>query len=233
MSPKPQCPTSPWTWVSHVPNTTQTTVSMSPGVRNTVLSPPNFAANLPPTLAKSQVSSVRKNLKLHLLSVLRHPSSGDFQPQITTLLVDLGTQQAEIARSMPSPRDARKRTRDEPDTTLKKMKIGESWAVGFVPSFVALPSLGGPSTTLWGIKCPSGSSQCPSGSFQSFLGSPQSSPGDTGGEWWHSTPSGSSQTPKVLPGFSQSLLGTDRGTRYPWSPPSATQGSPSALLGAP
>ncbi|KAM9588958.1 LOW QUALITY PROTEIN: symplekin-like [Morphnus guianensis] len=80
-------------------------------------------ANLPPTLAKSQVSSVRKNLKLHLLSVLRHPSSGDFQPQITTLLVDLGTQQAEIARSMPSPRDARKRPRDEPDTTLKKMKI--------------------------------------------------------------------------------------------------------------
>ncbi|NXJ72784.1 SYMPK protein, partial [Rostratula benghalensis] len=80
-------------------------------------------ANLPPTLAKSQVSSVRKNLKLHLLSVLRHPSSGDFQPQITTLLVDLGTQQAEIARSMPSPRDTRKRPRDEPDPTLKKMKI--------------------------------------------------------------------------------------------------------------
>ncbi|XP_057289016.1 symplekin-like, partial [Pezoporus wallicus] len=80
-------------------------------------------ANLPPTLAKSQVSSVRKNLKLHLLSILRHPSSGDFQPQITTLLVDLGTQQAEIARSMPSPRDARKRPRDEPDAALKKMKI--------------------------------------------------------------------------------------------------------------
>ncbi|XP_068766208.1 symplekin [Struthio camelus] len=80
-------------------------------------------ANLPPTLAKSQVSSVRKNLKLHLLSVLRHPSSGDFQPQITTLLVDLGTQQAEIARSMPNPRDVRKRPRDEPDPTLKKMKI--------------------------------------------------------------------------------------------------------------
>uniref|UniRef100_A0A8D2Q0W9 Symplekin n=1 Tax=Zosterops lateralis melanops TaxID=1220523 RepID=A0A8D2Q0W9_ZOSLA len=80
-------------------------------------------ANLPPTLAKSQVSSVRKNLKLHLLSVLRHPSSGDFQPQITTLLVDLGTPQAEIARCTPSPRDARKRPRDEPDAALKKMKI--------------------------------------------------------------------------------------------------------------
>ncbi|KAM6307755.1 LOW QUALITY PROTEIN: symplekin [Podargus strigoides] len=79
-------------------------------------------ANLPPTLAKSQVSSVRKNLKLQLLSVLRHPSSGDFTPQITTLLVDLGTP-PEIARSMPSPRDARKRHRDDPDATLKKMKI--------------------------------------------------------------------------------------------------------------
>ncbi|XP_039584458.1 symplekin [Passer montanus] len=87
-------------------------------------------ANLPPTLAKSQVSSVRKNLKLHLLSVLRHPSSGDFQPQITTLLVDLGTPQAEIARSMPSPREARKRPRDEPDAALKKMKIDVLWEEG-------------------------------------------------------------------------------------------------------
>uniref|UniRef100_A0A8C8VJ21 Symplekin n=1 Tax=Pelusios castaneus TaxID=367368 RepID=A0A8C8VJ21_9SAUR len=80
-------------------------------------------ANLPPTLAKSQVSSVRKNLKLHLLSVLRHPSSVEFQAQITTLLVDLGTQQAEIARSMPSPKEPRKRPRDESDPALKKMKM--------------------------------------------------------------------------------------------------------------
>lgn len=190
--PKPPCP-------------------MSPGVPNTVLSPANFAANLPPTLAKSQVSSVRKNLKLHLLSVLRHPSSGDFQPQITTLLVDLGTQQAEIARSMPSPRDSRKRTRDEPDTTLKKMKIGESWAVGFVPFFVALPSLGGLSTTLWGIKCPSGSSQCPSGP---------------------SSPSWGLPSPLLV------TLGVSGGTAHPQGLPrpprssQGTQGSPSALLGA-
>uniref|UniRef100_A0A8B9MQC2 Symplekin C-terminal domain-containing protein n=1 Tax=Accipiter nisus TaxID=211598 RepID=A0A8B9MQC2_9AVES len=59
-------------------------------------------ANLDPTLAMLQVSSARKNLKLHLLSVLRRPSSGDFQPQITTFFIDLGTQQAEITRSMPS-----------------------------------------------------------------------------------------------------------------------------------
>ncbi|XP_035313665.1 symplekin isoform X1 [Cricetulus griseus] len=80
-------------------------------------------ANLPPTLAKSQVSSVRKNLKLHLLSVLKHPASLEFQAQITTLLVDLGTPQAEIARNMPSSKDSRKRSRDDADSTLKKMKL--------------------------------------------------------------------------------------------------------------
>ncbi|KAB0347625.1 hypothetical protein FD755_005668 [Muntiacus reevesi] len=80
-------------------------------------------ANLPPTLAKSQVSSVRKNLKLHLLNVLKHPASLEFQAQITTLLVDLGTPQAEIARNMPSGKDARKRPRDDSDSTLKKMKL--------------------------------------------------------------------------------------------------------------
>ena len=116
----------------------------------TPLYPP--AANLPPTLAKSQVSSVRKNLKLHLLSVLRHPSSGDFQPQITTLLVDLGTQQAEIARSMPSPRDARKRARDDPDAALKKMKLGEGSCWGR-PSHHLLSPLGPPGVS-------SGSSWC-------------------------------------------------------------------------
>ncbi|XP_012302094.1 symplekin isoform X3 [Aotus nancymaae] len=79
--------------------------------------------NLPPTLAKSQVSSVRKNLKLHLLSVLKHPASLEFQAQITTLLVDLGTPQAEIARNMPSSKDTRKRPRDDSDSTLKKMKL--------------------------------------------------------------------------------------------------------------
>ncbi|KAJ6663539.1 hypothetical protein lerEdw1_009618 [Lerista edwardsae] len=80
-------------------------------------------ANLPPTLAKSQVSSVRKNLKLHLLSVLKHPASVEFQAQITTLLMDLGTQQAEIARNMPNLKELRKRPRDETDPALKKMKM--------------------------------------------------------------------------------------------------------------
>lgn len=80
-------------------------------------------ANLPPTLAKSQVSSVRKNLKLHLLSVLKHPSSLEFHAQITTLLLDLGTQQQEIIRNMPSLRDMRKRQREENDKGTKTLKI--------------------------------------------------------------------------------------------------------------
>uniref|UniRef100_H9G8S2 Symplekin n=1 Tax=Anolis carolinensis TaxID=28377 RepID=H9G8S2_ANOCA len=80
-------------------------------------------ANLPPTLAKSQVSSVRKNLKLHLLSVLKHPASLEFQAQITTLLMDLGTQQAEITRNMPNLKELRKRPRDESDPAMKKIKI--------------------------------------------------------------------------------------------------------------
>ncbi|XP_059807363.1 symplekin isoform X1 [Hypanus sabinus] len=80
-------------------------------------------ANLPPTLAKSQVSSVRKNLKLHLLSVLKHPSSVEFHAQITTLLLDLGTQQQEIARNMPNLKDMRKRHREETEQGLKKIKM--------------------------------------------------------------------------------------------------------------
>uniref|UniRef100_A0A6Q2Y194 Symplekin n=1 Tax=Esox lucius TaxID=8010 RepID=A0A6Q2Y194_ESOLU len=62
-------------------------------------------ANLPPTLAKSQVSSVRKNLKLHLLAVLKHPCSLEFQGQISTLLLDLGMSQNEIARNTPPIND--------------------------------------------------------------------------------------------------------------------------------
>uniref|UniRef100_A0A3Q3XMB3 Uncharacterized protein n=1 Tax=Mola mola TaxID=94237 RepID=A0A3Q3XMB3_MOLML len=80
-------------------------------------------ANLPPTLAKSQVSSVRKNLKLHLVAVLKHPCSLEFQGQISTLLLDLGMPQSEITRSTPAPREPRKRPRHEQYTEGKKVKM--------------------------------------------------------------------------------------------------------------
>ncbi|XP_038135078.1 symplekin [Cyprinodon tularosa] len=80
-------------------------------------------ANLPPTLAKSQVSSVRKNLKLHLVAVLKHPCSLEFQVQISTLLLDLGMPQSEITRYTPAPREQRKRPRYEQSTDGKKVKM--------------------------------------------------------------------------------------------------------------
>ncbi|XP_034550306.1 symplekin [Notolabrus celidotus] len=80
-------------------------------------------ANLPPTLAKSQVSSVRKNLKLHLVAVLKHPCSLEFQGQISTLLLDLGMPQSEITRSTPAPREQRKRPRHEQYKEGKKVKM--------------------------------------------------------------------------------------------------------------
>ena len=52
--------------------------------------------NLPPTLSKSQVSSVRKNLKMQMLQLLRQPASVDYHTQITTLLTDLGATQSEV-----------------------------------------------------------------------------------------------------------------------------------------
>lgn len=42
------------------------------------------------------MTSVRKIIKFKLLSLLKHPASLDFQPQITTLLTDLGATQAEV-----------------------------------------------------------------------------------------------------------------------------------------
>nr|KAG5694599.1 hypothetical protein BaRGS_015012 [Batillaria attramentaria] len=78
--------------------------------------------NLPPTLAKSQVSSVRKNLKMQMLALLRHSMSADFVPQITTLLTDLGASQSEINKALPKD-ESRKRKLEEPGTSSKKAKI--------------------------------------------------------------------------------------------------------------
>ncbi|RWS26334.1 symplekin-like protein [Leptotrombidium deliense] len=64
-------------------------------------------ANLPPTLAKSQVSSVRKHLKLQLLLLLKHPTaamSSQFQSQIIQLLNDLGAGQSEVHRCLQEVR---------------------------------------------------------------------------------------------------------------------------------
>lgn len=78
--------------------------------------------NLPPTLAKSQVSSVRKNLKMQMLALLKHPCSPDFMPQITTLLTDLGAMQSEVMKCMPKAEDIRRRKAEEPPSTSSSSK---------------------------------------------------------------------------------------------------------------
>ncbi|XP_071796722.1 symplekin-like [Asterias amurensis] len=82
--------------------------------------------NLPPTLAKSQVSSVRKHLKMQLLTVLHHPSSFTLHSNISTLLTDLGASDSEIAKHMPKIRESSKRPRPTDDeattSTSKKSK---------------------------------------------------------------------------------------------------------------
>lgn len=58
-------------------------------------------SNLPPTLTNSQVSSVRKNLKMQFTNLLKHPASFEFRTLIIPTLVDLGATQNEINRSLP------------------------------------------------------------------------------------------------------------------------------------
>jgi len=40
---------------------------------------------------------VRKNLKMQMLTLLKHPASYELQTQITTLLTDLGATQNEVS----------------------------------------------------------------------------------------------------------------------------------------
>lgn len=71
-------------------------------------------ANLPPTLAKSQVSSVRKHLKNQLLALLRTSSPQNiemFFTNITTLLTDLGASRDEVMKSVPNFDDMIRKTK--------------------------------------------------------------------------------------------------------------------------
>lgn len=61
----------------------------------------NLLLNLPPTLSDSQVSSVKKQLKLQLINILKHPSSFDHKVSISSILSDVGCSPQEIARLIP------------------------------------------------------------------------------------------------------------------------------------
>lgn len=84
----------------------------------------NLNKNLPPTLSKSQVNSVRKHLKLQLSNLLKQPSAVDYHGEITKLLSDLGCSSQEINKIMPKVDDksrrSHKRTSAESASSLHK-----------------------------------------------------------------------------------------------------------------
>ncbi|GAB6020191.1 hypothetical protein CHUAL_014111 [Chamberlinius hualienensis] len=81
--------------------------------------------NMPPTLAKSQVSSVRKHLKLQLLSLVKLPSTAEFHSRMSTLLLDLGASEQEVLKILPKPEDLKKRARPEEASAhvAKRLKL--------------------------------------------------------------------------------------------------------------
>lgn len=61
----------------------------------------NLNSNLPPTLSDSQVNSVRKHVKMQLLNIIKLPAAYEMQSTITNILVDLGSTNSEIAKTIP------------------------------------------------------------------------------------------------------------------------------------
>lgn len=55
-----------------------------------------FLENIPSSLTPSQSSSIKKNLKLQLLSLLRLPASTEHQQTIGRLLLDIGASNQEV-----------------------------------------------------------------------------------------------------------------------------------------
>lgn len=61
----------------------------------------NLLANLPPTLTDSQVSSVRKHLKIQLINILKQHSAYEMQQTIIAMLFDLGATNQEVTKAIP------------------------------------------------------------------------------------------------------------------------------------
>lgn len=70
-------------------------------------------SNLPPTLTDSQISSVRKQIKMQLLNILKQPSSFELQSTIIQILSDVGASNSEIGRAIPklSKQEQQKRSK--------------------------------------------------------------------------------------------------------------------------
>jgi len=80
-----------------------------------------LSGNLPPTLAKNQVGNVKKQLKMHILKLLKPVEAHPFHTQITQLLAGLGASTSEISRY--TPKDL---LRDKKSTSKRKADAEES-----------------------------------------------------------------------------------------------------------
>ncbi|KAM7359975.1 symplekin scaffold protein [Cochliomyia hominivorax] len=89
-------------------------------------------SNLPPTLTDSQVSSVRKSLKMQLIALLKNKGSYEYQSIIKHMLFDLGASQGEIQRAVPKmdkqeQMRRQKRILENATSNLhKKMRLGKA-----------------------------------------------------------------------------------------------------------
>ncbi|KAL9697925.1 hypothetical protein quinque_001366 [Culex quinquefasciatus] len=107
---------------------------MRPSMMNQVVEAlKNLHSNLPPTLTNSQVSSVRKNLKMQFLNLIKHPACYEHQTAIAQVLQDLGASNSEIGRAIPKldKREQQRRAKRALENSMssqlaaKKAKLSE------------------------------------------------------------------------------------------------------------
>ncbi|KAJ8684463.1 hypothetical protein QAD02_020255 [Eretmocerus hayati] len=72
--------------------------------------------DLPPTLSDSQVTSVQKQLKLTLYSILKHPVGVEYAPVIARQLTQLGCKESDILKSYPKQEEIRKVKKRQQET---------------------------------------------------------------------------------------------------------------------
>lgn len=85
-------------------------------------------SNLPPTLTDSQISSVRKQIKMQLLNILKQPSSFELQGVIIQILSDVGASHSEIGRAIPklSKQEQQKRAKRAAENSAAALSAAQA-----------------------------------------------------------------------------------------------------------
>lgn len=86
-------------------------------------------ANFPPTLTDTQVNSMRKNLKLQCLNILRLPSSFPLQSTLVEILKDLGASNNEIMRAVPRISKAEHQKRSKRVNTMQSQQVSKRFKI--------------------------------------------------------------------------------------------------------